>query len=555
MSSLTVTKVKELGVKGRDAERSKNFFALGLLCWMYSRNPEDLRAWIEDRFSLGRAGHSSANLKAFEVGYSFGETTELIPVTRSVAPVERPPGTYRNINGNTGLAWGIIASAQLSGLPTYLGSYPDHPGVGHAPRAGQAPRGVHPHLPGGGRDRRSGLRGGRGVRRRPGVDHDLRAGNGPQGRDHRSRGVPRAAPGHRGRPAGRPVDRPAHQDRAVRPAAGHLRPPRRVAAAGGRRLPARGLLRVRGGGRPASPSRTAPRSSCSPTATSPTARSRGASPTPRACPTSPPPSPPSRTTPTPTVPRTSGPTSATRRPSPARGRCPARPGLEHRIGGIEKADGSGRHQLRPRQPPADDRPAGGQGGRCGRRLPAPGGHGRRGRRCAARRAGARRGVRSRPRCEHVRAEGAQGGPGAPAPPQPAAAATWATSCGGTSGPGPGDEPRAAVHAAALGVPGGRPVDLQGGRPALHRGGDRGRRSTRPSGRPRTEVRNDDHSGGGSRPRPGPTGRATRRSGGARAAATTRSSPPCSSRCPTWGCAARTSWSSAASAARPASRTT
>jgi 2-oxoglutarate ferredoxin oxidoreductase subunit alpha len=126
MSSLTVTKVKELGVKGRDAERSKNFFALGLLCWMYSRNPEDLRSWIEDRFSSDELV-KLANLKAFEVGYSFGETTELIPVTRSVAPVERPPGTYRNINGNTGLAWGIIASAQLSGLPTYLGSYPITP--------------------------------------------------------------------------------------------------------------------------------------------------------------------------------------------------------------------------------------------------------------------------------------------------------------------------------------------------------------------------------------------------------------------------------------------
>lgn len=126
MTSLTVTKVKELGVKGRDAERSKNFFALGLLCWMYSRNPSDLRDWIEHRFASDELV-KNANLTAFEVGWSFGETTELIPITRSVAPMERPPGTYRNIDGNTGLAWGIIASAQLSGLPTYLGSYPITP--------------------------------------------------------------------------------------------------------------------------------------------------------------------------------------------------------------------------------------------------------------------------------------------------------------------------------------------------------------------------------------------------------------------------------------------
>lgn len=126
MTSLTVTKLKELGVKGRNAERSKNFFALGLLCWMYSRNPTDLRDWIEHRFSADELV-KKANLTAFEVGWSFGETTELIPLTRSVAPMERPPGTYRNIDGNTGLAWGIIASAQLSGLPTYLGSYPITP--------------------------------------------------------------------------------------------------------------------------------------------------------------------------------------------------------------------------------------------------------------------------------------------------------------------------------------------------------------------------------------------------------------------------------------------
>ncbi len=126
MTDLTVTRVKELGVKGRDADRSKNFFALGLLCWMYSRNPDDLRAWINDRFSSDELIRD-ANLTAFEVGWSFGETTELIPVTRSVAPMERPPGTYRNINGNTGLAWGIIAAAQLSRLPTFLGSYPITP--------------------------------------------------------------------------------------------------------------------------------------------------------------------------------------------------------------------------------------------------------------------------------------------------------------------------------------------------------------------------------------------------------------------------------------------
>jgi 2-oxoglutarate ferredoxin oxidoreductase subunit alpha len=126
MTSLTVNAVKELGVKTRDAERSKNFFALGLLCWMYHRDPEDVRSWIRDRFA-GKDQVLAANLKAFEVGQAFGETTELIPMTRLVPPLQRDPGTYRSISGNTALAWGVIAAGQLSGLPIFLGSYPITP--------------------------------------------------------------------------------------------------------------------------------------------------------------------------------------------------------------------------------------------------------------------------------------------------------------------------------------------------------------------------------------------------------------------------------------------
>ena len=126
MTSLTVTAVKELGVKGRDAERSKNFFALGLLSWMYQRNPDDVRQWIHERFAKDDMVKQS-NLRAFEVGLSFGETTELMPVTHLVRAAERAPGEYRNVTGNTALSWGIIAAGQLSGLQTYLGSYPITP--------------------------------------------------------------------------------------------------------------------------------------------------------------------------------------------------------------------------------------------------------------------------------------------------------------------------------------------------------------------------------------------------------------------------------------------
>jgi 2-oxoglutarate ferredoxin oxidoreductase subunit alpha len=126
MTSLTVTAVTPLGVKRRDAERSKNFFALGLLCWMYSRDPQNVKDWINRRFASDELIRD-ANTTAFDVGHAFGETTEQISMTRVVAPADHPPGTYRNINGNTSLAWGMIAASQLSGLPGFLGSYPITP--------------------------------------------------------------------------------------------------------------------------------------------------------------------------------------------------------------------------------------------------------------------------------------------------------------------------------------------------------------------------------------------------------------------------------------------
>ena len=126
MTSLTVTAVKELGVKSRDAERSKNFFALGLLCWMYHRNPDDVKDWIRARFA-SKEQVLAANLRAFDVGMAFGETTELIPTTQLIPAAPHEPGTYRNVAGNTALAWGLMAASQLSGLSLFLGSYPITP--------------------------------------------------------------------------------------------------------------------------------------------------------------------------------------------------------------------------------------------------------------------------------------------------------------------------------------------------------------------------------------------------------------------------------------------
>lgn len=126
MTSLTRTACEPLGVKPRDAERSKNFFALGLISWMYTRPEAVTIAWIEEKFAAKPAVRD-ANLAAFKAGHAFGETAELFDHPYTVRAAPQAPGTYTNISGNTALAWGLIAASQLSGLPLFLGSYPITP--------------------------------------------------------------------------------------------------------------------------------------------------------------------------------------------------------------------------------------------------------------------------------------------------------------------------------------------------------------------------------------------------------------------------------------------
>ena len=126
MTSLTKEACAEFGVKPRDADRSKNFFALGLLSWMYSRPVEPTMDWIESKFA-GKDLIISANRAAFNAGHAYGETAELGAQRVIVKAAPLTPGTYTNINGNTALSWGLVAASQLSGLPLYLGSYPITP--------------------------------------------------------------------------------------------------------------------------------------------------------------------------------------------------------------------------------------------------------------------------------------------------------------------------------------------------------------------------------------------------------------------------------------------
>ena len=126
MTSLTMEAVKPSGTKPRDAERSKNFFALGLISWLYGRPQEATLEWIDVRFGKTPMV-AQANSLAFKAGWNFGETAELFPSTYQVKPAALKTGTYTNISGNTALAWGLIAAGQLAKLPLFLGSYPITP--------------------------------------------------------------------------------------------------------------------------------------------------------------------------------------------------------------------------------------------------------------------------------------------------------------------------------------------------------------------------------------------------------------------------------------------
>ncbi|HEX2234232.1 MAG TPA: 2-oxoacid:acceptor oxidoreductase subunit alpha, partial [Thermoleophilaceae bacterium] len=127
MTSMTVRATEGIeGVTSRDASRSKNLFALGLVSWMYGRPTQPTVDWIQKKFA-DQAPVRDANLAAFRAGYNFGETAELLAVHYEVEPAPAPPGTYRNINGTSALALGLIAAGVKSGLGLFYASYPITP--------------------------------------------------------------------------------------------------------------------------------------------------------------------------------------------------------------------------------------------------------------------------------------------------------------------------------------------------------------------------------------------------------------------------------------------
>ncbi|MEJ8648903.1 2-oxoacid:acceptor oxidoreductase subunit alpha [Streptomyces sp. MS1.AVA.3] len=128
LTTLTIEALKEFGLSRKEAERSKNMFALGLLSWMYHRPTEGTEKFLRAKFAK-KPEIAEANVTAFRAGWNFGETTEDFAVSYEVAPATKafPTGTYRNISGNLALSYGLIAAGRQADLPLYLGSYPITP--------------------------------------------------------------------------------------------------------------------------------------------------------------------------------------------------------------------------------------------------------------------------------------------------------------------------------------------------------------------------------------------------------------------------------------------
>ena len=314
-------------------------FALGLLSWMYHRPAREHRAVpageVRPPPRPRRGQHPRVQARA---------TPTARPPRRSPSPTRwrRPScdvGTYRQITGNTALAYGIVTAGQLSGLPVFLGSYPITPAsdilheLSKHKSFGVTTFQAEDEIAGVGAALGAAFGGALGRH------HHLGAGHLAQVRDDRPRGRAGAAAAGRRRAARRPVHGPAHQDRAGRPAAGHVRPQRRGAAADHRAALARRLLRRRAGGRAARGHLPHAGDPAVGRRRWPTGRSRGRCRTPTTLPTIDP-----GFATEPNAPDGSGEFWPYLRDDDTLARpwaVPGTPGLEHRIGGLEKADGRG----------------------------------------------------------------------------------------------------------------------------------------------------------------------------------------------------------------------
>src|SRR5450432_826758 len=126
LTKMTRAALKDLGLDAKSMDRCKNFFALGMCYWLYNRSMEPTHGWLEEKFK-SKQQLVQANKLAMKAGYSYCEATEAFQISYEIPPAKLSPGTYRNISGNTALALGFVAASQKAGIPLFLGSYPITP--------------------------------------------------------------------------------------------------------------------------------------------------------------------------------------------------------------------------------------------------------------------------------------------------------------------------------------------------------------------------------------------------------------------------------------------
>ncbi len=126
LTGMTIASVKQFGLSRKDAARAKNMFALGLVSWLYGRDVTGTIAYLDAKFG-SRPDVRDANVAALNTGWNFGETTETFAVSYTVKPAAADAGRYRNVTGNTALSYGLVTAGRLSGLPVFLGAYPITP--------------------------------------------------------------------------------------------------------------------------------------------------------------------------------------------------------------------------------------------------------------------------------------------------------------------------------------------------------------------------------------------------------------------------------------------
>ena len=347
MTTLTKEVCAPLGVKPRDAERSKNFFALGLVSFMYTRPIDPTLEWIAEKFGTNEQVEA-ANKASFLAGFNFGETTEAVGHRYEVRPAKLPARRVHQHHRQHRARLGHRRRRPAREAADHARVVPDHPGVAtsstscpststSAIRTVQAEDEIAA----------IGMALGAAFAGHLGVTTTSGPGRRPQERDDLAGGVDRAAAADRRHPARRSVDRAADQDRGVRPQHRDVRPPRRGAAADRRRVQPGAVLRRRHRGGPHRPQ--VPHAGDPAVRRLPGQRLRAVEPAVDrvACPTSRCRSRPSRTTSTTTATRCSGRTCATTTTLARPWAIPGTPGLMHRVGGLEKDDGTGNIDYTP----------------------------------------------------------------------------------------------------------------------------------------------------------------------------------------------------------------